>query len=148
MGSSSLYTTETTFIREYLNFNYSHCYSVKKDRSMPTTPYKITMVSNLDAYQQEIISIRRTFQNKKQLANKTSTSVGINRRVKVKDLKTATVCLTHIKFMGKDSEDLRSINVKTIFRSSLTLRRNIYRVKPNMTKNCAAKNTTMKVPLP
>ena len=93
---SSVYH-KPTFTRQYLNFNSHHVYTVKKGIVHCLQHRAKTISSNTDAYQEEMISLRRNFYRYDYPEHITSAPRNLDRRIEDNTRKLATVCLPYVK---------------------------------------------------
>ena len=137
---SSVYR-EPTFTRQYPNFNYHHPYTVKKGIVHCLQHQAKTISSNIDAYQEEMISLKHSLHCNNYPEHITSAPRNLDRRIEDNTRKLTTVCLPYVKGLAERIQKICSpYDIRTIFTSNLTLRRYLFRVKPptefNNIKNC------------
>ena len=130
-----------TFTRQYLNFNSHHPYNVKKGIVHCFQHWAKAISSDVDAYQEEMISIRHSLYHNNYPEHITLAPRNLDRRVKDNTRKFTIVCLSYVKGLAKRIQRICSpYDIRTIFTSGSTFRRYLFRVKPptefNMTKNC------------
>ena len=137
---SSVYR-EPTFTGQYLNFNSHHPYTVKKGIVRCLQHRTKTISSDTDAYQEEMISLRHNLHCNNYPDRITSATRNLDWRMEDNTRKLTTVCLPYVKGLDERIQKICSpYDIRTAFTSGSTLRRYLFRGKPqtefNMTKNC------------
>ena len=138
---SSLYG-KPTFTGQYLNFNSHHPYTVKKGIVRSRKHRAKAVSSDMDLYQEEMISLRHNFRRNIYPERKTSAPRNLVRRREDDTRKLTTVCLLYIKDLAERIQRICSpYDIRTIFTSDSTLQRYLFRIKQPtefiMIKNCA-----------
>ena len=138
--SSSVYR-KLIFTGQYLNFNFNHPYNVKKGIVRCLQHRAKTISSDMDAYQEEMISLRLNLHHNNYPERITSSPSNLDRRIEDETWKLTTVCLPYVKCQAERIQRICSpYDIRTIFTSGSTLRRYLFCVKSpidlNMTKNC------------
>ena len=137
---SSLYL-KPTFTGHYFNFNSHHQYKVKKEIVCCLQHRAKTISRDIDAYQEEMISFRYNLHHNNYRERITSAPRNLGRRIEENTPKLTILCLLYVKEIAERIQKIGSpYDIRTIFTSGSTLRRNLFRVKPptefNMIKNC------------
>ena len=137
---SSMYC-KPTFTGQYLNFNSHYPYKVKKEIVHCLQHRAKAISSDIDPYQEEIISLRHNLYRNNYPECITLAPRNLDRRIKDNTRKLTTVYLSLVKGLSKRIEKICSpYDIRTIFTSGSTLRRYLFQVKPltefNMIKNC------------
>ena len=137
---SSVYC-KPTFTGQYLNFNSHHPFNAKKGIVCCLQHQTKAINSDMDTYQEEMISLRHNLHRNNYPECITSAPRNLDRRIEDKTRKFTTICLPYIKGQAKRIQRLcSSYDIRTIFTSGSTLWRYLFRVKPptefNMIKNC------------
>ena len=137
---SSVYC-KPTFTRQYLNFNSHHLYNVKKGIVCCLQHQAKAISSDMDAYQEEMISLRHNLHCNNYPEHITSAPRNLDRGKEDYTWKLNTVCLPYVKGLVKRIQRICSpYDIRTIFTSGSTLQRYLFHVKPptefNIIKNC------------
>ena len=127
---------------QYLNFNSHHPYTVKKVIVRCLQHRAITISSNTDAYQEEILSLRHNLHRNNYPERITSAPRNLDWRIEDNTRKLIKVCLPYDKGLAKRIQKICSLyDIRTVFTSGSTLWRYLFRVQSptefNMIKNCA-----------
>ena len=137
---SSVYC-KPTFIGQYINFNSHHPYTIKKRIVYCLQHWAKTISSDIDAYQEEMISLRHNFHHNNYLEHITSAPRNLDKRIEDIIHKLTTVCLPNVKGLAERIQRICCpYDIWTVFTSCSTLRRYLFHVKPptefNIIKNC------------
>ena len=129
-----------TFTGQYHTFNSYHPYTVKKGIVRCLQHRAKTISSATDAYQEEMISLRRNLHRNNYLEYITSTTRNLDWRIKDNTRKLTIVCLPYVKGLAERIQKICSTyDIRTVFTSGSTLRRYLFQVEPptefNMIKN-------------
>ena len=129
-----------TFTGQYLNLNSHHPYTVKKGIVRCLQHRAKTISSDIDEYQEEMISLRHNLHRNNYLERKTSAPRNLD-RIEDNTRKLTTVCLPYVKGLAERIQNICSpYDIRAVFKSGSTLRRHLFRIKPptefNMIKNC------------
>ena len=137
---SSVYHSPS-FTGQYLSFNSHHPYKVKKGIVCCLQNRATTISSDTDAYQEEMISLRRNRHRNNNPECITSAPRNLDRRKEDNTRKLTTVCLLYVKGLVERVQKICSpYDIRTIFTRGSTLRRYLFQVQLptefNMIKNC------------
>ena len=123
--------TSKFFTGQYLNFNSHHPYTIKKGITRCLQHRANTISSDTDAYQEEMISLRHNLHRNNYPESITSAPRNLDRRVEDNTRKLTTVCLPYVKGLAERIKKICSpYDIRTVFTSGSTLRRYLFRVKP------------------
>ena len=139
-GFRSSVHRKPTFTGQYPNFNFHHPYTVKKGIVHGLQLRAKTISSDTDAYQEEMFNLRHNLHRNNYPERITSAPRNLDRRIEENTRKLTTVCLPYVKGLAERIQTICSpYDIRTVFTSGSTLRRYLYRVKPqtefNMIKN-------------
>ena len=130
-----------TFTGQYLNFNSHHPFNVKKGIVRFLQHQANAISGDMDAYQEEMISLRHNLYCNNYPECITSAPRNLDRRIEDDTRKLTTVCLPYNKGFAERIQRIYSpYDIRTIFTGGSILRRYLFRVKPptefNLIKNC------------
>ena len=140
-GFRSSVHSKPTFTGQYLNYNSHHLYTVKKGIVCCLQYWAKTINSDTDAYQEEMISLRHNLHRNNYPERITSAPRNVNRSIEDNTRKLTAICLPYVRGLTERIQKICSpYEIRTVFTSGTTLRRYLFRVKPqtefNMIKNC------------
>ena len=100
-----------------------------------------TIISDTDAYQEEMISVRHNLHRNNYPERITSAPRNLDRKIEDNTRKLTTVYLPYVKGLAERIQKICSpYDIRTVFTSGSTLQRYLFWVKPptefNMIKNC------------
>ena len=127
---SSVYR-KPTFTGQYLNFNSHHPYTVKKGIVRCLQHRAKTIISDTDAYQEEMISLRHNLHHNNYPERITSAPRNLDWRMEDNTRKLTMVCLPYVKGLAERNQKISSpYDIRTVFTSGSTLWRYLFQVKP------------------
>ena len=127
---SSVYH-KPTFTRQYLNFNSHHLHNVKKGIVHCLQHWAKAICSDMDAFQEEMISFRHNLHCNNYPEWIISAPGNLDKRIEDNTQKLTTVCLPYVKGLTERIQKICSpYDIRTIFTSGSTLWRYHFCVKP------------------